>query len=108
MFNVPAVFVIGAGAGAEFGLPAGVQLKEMIAKGTHFRFELGRQKEGDSVLLDTLKRRFSNDVEKVNIYLRAGNDLSETISTFPSIDEALHWWRGKPEAIELGKLAIAR
>ncbi len=107
MFNVPAVFVVGAGASAEFSLPAGAELKEKIARGVHFRFQIGSQIDGDFDLLDVLKRHFDNKNDKVNVFTQAGSDLSETISTFPSIDEALHWWRARPEIVELGKLAIA-
>jgi hypothetical protein len=39
--------------------------------------------------------------------VQAGSDLAKTITTFPSIDEALHWWRARTEIVELGKIAVA-
>jgi hypothetical protein len=104
MFNKPTVFIVGAGASAECGLSTGAQLKDKIRVGLDFRFDDGNQlRNGDDALLRLLRSRFSN----ANLYTRAGPELSETIVLFPSIDEALHWWRARPEMVELGKLAIA-
>jgi hypothetical protein len=108
MFKKSTVIVVGAGASAECNLPVGEALKRKIAEGLRFRFEVGRQISGDHVILDALKRKFRDDHERVNQFLRAGNELSETIETFPSIDEALHWWRESKEIVALGKAAIAR
>jgi hypothetical protein len=107
MFNRSTVIVVGAGASAEFGLPTGDALKQKIAKGLKFRFDFSRQVSGDDVLLGVLKRHAENDLDVLNGFTRAGNELSETIETFPSIDEALFWWRDRREIIDLGKLAIA-
>jgi hypothetical protein len=110
MFKKPTVFIVGAGASAECGLPTGFQLAEQIRVGLGFRFEASQLRKGDEALfkgdeaiLDLLKNRFSN----VDLYVKAGCELSATIATFPSIDEALHWWRARQEIVELGKLAIA-
>jgi hypothetical protein len=91
-------------------LPTGFQLAEQIRVGLGFRFEASQLRKGDEALfkadeaiLDLLKNRFSN----VDLYVKAGCELSATIATFPSIDEALHWWRARQEIVELGKLAIA-
>jgi hypothetical protein len=107
MFKKPTVIVVGAGASAELSLPTGAELKQKIAEGLRFRFEYGRLMSGDSYILDALKTHVPNDQNKVGEFTQAGNQLAETISTFPSIDEALHWWRAKPEIVELGKVAIA-
>src|SRR5438445_1208216 len=98
MFNKPTVFIVGAGASAECDLPTGFQLKESIANGLRFYFEGGRLVKGDNALLNILRRRFSD----VNPHTRAGRELARTIATFPSIDEALHWWRAREEIVELG------
>lgn len=47
------------------------------------------------------------ETKELNAHLRAGNELAETIPLFVSIDEALHYWSGRPEITKLGKLAIA-
>jgi hypothetical protein len=103
MFNKPTVFIVGAGASAECGLPTGSQLKDQIRVGLGFQFEGDQLRNGDEALLQLLRSRFS----QVDPYIKAGRELSETIMTFPSIDEALHWWKACPEIVELGKLAIA-
>ena len=99
MFNKPTVFIVGAGASAECGLPTGSQLKDRIRGGLGFQFEGGQLRKGDEALLHLLRGRFS----QVNPYIKAGHELSATITTFPSIDEALHWWRARPEIVELGE-----
>jgi hypothetical protein len=103
MFNKPTVFIVGAGASAECGLPTGSQLKDRIRGGLGFQFEGGQLRKGDEALLQLLRGRFS----QVNPYITAGHELSATITTFPSIDEVLHRWKARPEIVELGKLAIA-
>jgi hypothetical protein len=103
MFNKRTVFIVGAGASAECGLPSGATLKEKIAEGFNFYFEAGHLRSGDGAILEHLRRRFSD----VNLYVKAGRELSATIATFPSIDEALHWWRARDDIVELGKLATA-
>jgi hypothetical protein len=107
VFNKPTVFVVGAGASAECALPTGASLKEQIANGVRFRFDYSDLKSGEVGLLRALKRQFSNDQKQVDSFTAAGNELSETISTFPSIDEALHWWKARQEIVQLGKIAIA-
>ena len=98
MFKKETVFIVGAGASSECGLPTGNQLKSTIAGGVRFRFEAG---EGDPALLDIVRTRHSG------FDTQAGFELASTISTFPSIDEALHWWKARQEIVELGKIAIA-
>jgi hypothetical protein len=107
MFKSPTVFVIGAGASAECGLPVGNALKEAIATALRFRFEVHRLTSGDEELLRILKKRFENDHEKVNEHTRAANELVQTMPMHISIDEALHYWSDKPQIVQLGKLAIA-
>jgi hypothetical protein len=103
MFNKHTVFIVGAGASAECGLPSGANLKKKIAEGLNFYFDANQIRTGDAAILENLRRRFS----EVNPHLKAGRELSATMATFPSIDEALHWWRARQDIVELGKFAIA-
>jgi hypothetical protein len=103
MFNKRTVFIVGAGASAECGLPSGATLKNKIAEGFNLYFDAGQLRSGDRAILENLKRR----IPEVNKHIKAGRELSATIATFPSIDEALHWWRARDDIIEMGKLAIA-
>jgi hypothetical protein len=108
LFNKPVVFVIGAGASCEYGLPLGGALKDAIAAKVKFRFEHGsnRLKSGDRDLLDHITRHVPDQAERRNDYTRAANVLAAAIGSFISIDEALHYVGATPEAVEVGKIAI--
>ena len=105
MFKERTLFIVGAGASAELGLPIGNGLKDRIAKSLQFRFRAGGLFQGDERIYGQIRSKF--DIETSKVYTRAGNELADTISTFISIDEALHYWSAKPEIVTLGKLAIA-
>jgi hypothetical protein len=103
MFSDPVVFVLGAGASAEYGLPTGVRLRNDIAKALRFQFNFSRLESGSHQLLDHLRQRFGN---QTNPYTKAGNELAGTMGTFPSVDEALHYFSNREEILYLGKIAI--
>jgi len=108
MFAEPTVFVIGAGASAEFGMPSGPQLQKNIGSALDFRLGPAGQLLGDENLYALLNDRFKDEVQG---HYDAANELSRTIreSPFESIDEALHWFSSShPEAVALGKAAIVR
>jgi hypothetical protein len=105
MISLPTVFIVGAGASAEFGLPAGVALKEQIAKSLHFRRDADGQFLGDSSFHKLLGDRFQDSLD---LYTNGGIELSETMESFESIDEALHWFSSRAEIVTLGKACIVR
>ena len=86
MFSRATVFIIGAGASAEFGMPAGADLKSRMAAVL----------AGPSST-DWLLKEGSGPLR----------ELARTIPRFPSIDEALHFHAGNKPIIRIGKLAIA-
>ena len=103
MFEQPVIFVIGAGASNEYGLPLGNELKTKIAASVSFRDAMGHN-AGDRELHQVVAFRHASEIDK---YERAGGDLAKNISSFVSIDDALNWFaRRRPEVVELGKLAI--
>jgi hypothetical protein len=104
MFSQPVVFVVGAGASAEYGLPAGVAFKTQIAEAIGFTDASGAEK-GDRQLYLLLSERFKDELRK---YDQAGSELARLIPQFKSIDEALHWFSSRPEVVEIGKIAIVR
>lgn len=110
MFKKKVVFVVGAGASKEYGLPLGSELKDRIAEAVRFRFEYGhRMVKGSAELLDHIRRHTQGHPDlhnRVNQYTRAGNLLADAISSFVSVDEALHYVSESSEAIEVGKIAI--
>jgi len=108
MFANPTVFVIGAGASAEYGLPLGSALKDRIKSAVAYRLdEHGVLQNGDETLLNAIRLRFNGDKAIVDSYVAAGNELAVSMPMHASIDEALQYWSGKPEAVQLGKIAIA-
>jgi hypothetical protein len=108
MFANPTVFVIGAGASAEYRLPLGSALRDRIASAVNYRYkEDGLLQNGDETLLNAINRQFNSEKTTVDSYIAAGRDLAASMSMHASIDEALQYWSNKPEAVQLGKIAIA-
>ncbi len=108
MFRTETTFIIGAGASKEFSLPTGIELKDKIASAVRFRFEVpfSRQIGGDDQLLQVLRQKY--ELAEVNEFTAGGNRLSESMSIFPSIDEALHYHSSDEKTVLLGKLSIAK
>jgi hypothetical protein len=107
MFAKPTVFVIGAGASVEYGLPLGPALRDRIAAAVRYQVKEGNRLEGDETLLNAIKRQFNNENKIVDSYITAGRELAASMQMHASIDEALHYWSANPEAVQLGKIAIA-
>lgn len=109
MFRAKTVFVIGAGASCEVGLPVGDDLLKTIVDLTHFEFDIGRLMKGDHNIFDALKIFLNEggDVSRLNSHLRAGRQLGKSAKQALSIDNVI-------DALEdgeielLGKLGIAR
>ncbi len=84
--------MVGAGASAECGLPAGDDLKQTIAG------ILGSLTSSKDIgLRHLVSTAFGQDT---------ANELSTVIPTFPSMDEALHYLRDREKTVLLGKAAI--
>jgi hypothetical protein len=100
------VFVVGAGASAEVGLPVGSGLKQTIAEKLDIRFEMGYQQvRGDSALVNVIRRAHP---DRVNEYLDAGHRIRGGLSLSPSIDDFIDVHRHDLLVGEFGKVAIAR
>jgi len=108
MFANPTVFVIGAGASSEYALPLGSILRDQIALAINYRHkEHSLPQNGDEILLNAIKRQFDSEKTTIDSYIATGRDLAASMPMHASIDEALHYWSTKPEAVQLGKIAIA-
>jgi hypothetical protein len=107
MFSQPTVFVVGAGASAEFGMPSGAVLKQRIGVALDFRPGPSGTIRGDNDLHALLSKRFTTNTRH---YLNAAIELSRMIREFhfDSIDEVLHWFSSSPDTVEIGKTAIVR
>ena len=105
MFTKPVVLVVGAGASSELKLPLGSQLRNLIAGDVNLRFNHGRHESGSAELMDALRRIVSSD--HLSAMTQAGRRLSPTMIAQPSVDEALFYFAGDADVVNLGKIAIA-
>ncbi|WP_300391685.1 hypothetical protein [Henriciella sp.] len=99
------VFVIGAGASAEFGLPVGSGLQNRISKLVDIRFEDGlRICSGDHDIYQACKRQGGNP----NEFLYAGWRIRDGVKLTDSIDNFLDKHHEDQKVRFIGKLGIAR
>ena len=107
MLKHSTVFVIGAGASFEFGLPIGNELAKRISKKMNVevdRFNNIRSASGDADLFDLFRRAGETPLE----YARAAWVIRDGISLASSIDDFLHVHRDDTFVIDYGKAAIAK
>jgi len=82
MFSLPTVFIIGAGANAEFGMPTGATLKEQIGKALNFGRDTRGLLVGDRSLYELIGNRFRGSPD---VYYDGGSELSGLIGRFGSV-----------------------
>jgi hypothetical protein len=116
MLKEKTVFVIGAGASAEFGLPTGNALKSSISAKLNipldWRYNAG---SSDTKILQSLKNikptTFTAD-EHFQSYserlISAARIISNAMPISPSIDNFLHTHNANAEIVTVGKIAIAQ
>ena len=113
MFKDNTVFVIGAGASAEFGLPVGSTLIQTIKANCSFRLdEFGsRLAAGSRDVFQHYEKIFGrNDPAKVaqfNLHLEKSRQIAKGIDSAESIDEYIFRYASDPLVAEIGKLHIA-
>jgi hypothetical protein len=108
LFKENTVFVVGAGASAEYGLPVGVELANTIASLMQFEFDFGTLQQGDNLILNVLKHKFNNDNGVINEHIEAARRISEGITHTDSIDQYLDMHGNDEKVIFCGKVAIVR
>ncbi len=112
MFKSKTVFIVGAGASCEAGLPGGEEIKKNIADLLDFRFSYGRgQESGDRQIYQALEGHValpSGQYGDTNPYIDACRTIRGVVEAAISIDNLLDAHQGD-EKIELcGKLAIVK
>lgn len=112
MFRSKTLFILGAGASHEVGLPVGETLKEQIADKIDIQFENGHtQKSGDPEILQALRNhalRLDGGWGNINLYTQRAHQLVKALPQAISIDNLLDGHRGDA-AVELcGKLGIVK
>lgn len=110
MSRTKTVFIVGAGASCEAGLPSGAELKRVIAGMVDIRFERGYElTRGDSEIVEALRlhtRRAIGETRDLNAYLHAGRQIAAGLPLAMSIDNFLDGHRGNKEMELCGKIAI--
>lgn len=107
MFNRKTLFVIGAGAGHDIGVPAGRQLAEDIANRTRVALDhgqLGRNTHDEDLALSFFERGDA----KANEYYSAFRLIHAGVLLANSIDDFLNIHESSPEVVRVGKAAIVR
>jgi hypothetical protein len=106
------VYVIGAGASKEAGLPTGDELKSTISDLLDFRFQhFGDQTSGDYLIVNALKKIVQDafvNFDDVNLYIKEARHISEALPLAISIDNFIHSHQGNEALALCGKLAIVR
>ena len=104
MFQKKTVFVVGAGASAEFDMPTGDTLKNDIAD---LLSRKNANQNGDphttfrAVMMATLGKT------ERQAFSEPGFHLAAALPSFVSIDEALHYFSSDDKIVKIGKLATA-
>jgi hypothetical protein len=105
------VFIVGAGASAEFGLPKGSDLVKKIESICTFEVDtFGRVSSGDFVFSRAVNKLCADKEPKWSSekLIAIAEKLKQNMGLAPSIDNFLDSKRGEIGWAEVGKLAIAK
>ncbi|MEZ5877376.1 MAG: hypothetical protein R3D43_06195 [Tepidamorphaceae bacterium] len=106
MFENKTLFVVGAGASNEFGLPVGSVLAETISKLARFDFIRHGPMRGNSTLFEQIQKKFKTDSE-LNEALEKFRFVSNKVQTADSIDDFIDRFRNDELLATIGKLLIS-
>jgi len=101
------VFVVGAGASYEVGMPVGNELRETISTKLDIRFDDfgGTAGTGDTLIYQVLHQKYQGEITN---YLHACRQIRDGVILSPSIDDFINAHQ-HDEMIQIcGKIAIAR
>lgn len=109
MFREKTLFIVGAGASHEVGLPIGTGLKEDIARVLEFHFEYGQFSKGDKHIIESMRRLVQTQGHHdINPHLAAAWHISQALEQASSIDNFLYSHQDNAELVICGKMAIVR
>jgi hypothetical protein len=106
MFKRRTLFVVGAGASVEFGLPSGRELAARISKKVDIRYDSFENRHvgvGDVQMFMQLTKQRRENVQE---FQRAGWLVPDGIELARSIDDVLDLHKNKPFAVAYGKATI--
>jgi hypothetical protein len=102
------VFIIGAGASKEVGLPIAKELIEIIAQKLNYQIKGGSLVPGgDNEIFDAIQQ-FAHDRASIDQYLSAAHLIRDGVLFSNSIDTFLDAHREDTKVQQLGKLGIAK
>jgi hypothetical protein len=108
MLSSKTVFIVGAGASQEVGMPIGWELRDIIADKLDMRFEFPDKfiGSGDSKVLGRLHLKYFS-TGQLDRYMGACKLISDGIRYSDSIDDFIDLHRDEPMVAVCGKVAIA-
>ena len=85
MFRAKTVFVVGAGASAEFGFPLGAALLDDIARRVDISYEFGRLKRGDYTIVEALRNSLDANAnnQRYNEHLHSASQIVKSSKQGP-------------------------
>ncbi|MBA2399599.1 MAG: hypothetical protein H0V72_13025 [Bradyrhizobium sp.] len=107
MFNRKTLFIVGAGAGADFKLPVGPELARDIAQRTKLGIDHGRLTKATADM-DLALSFFERQDRRDHDYVAAFNLIQNGILLANSIDDFLNIHEADQGAVNVGKAAIVR
>ena len=111
MINSNTVFIVGAGASAEFNFPVGKNLKTDLAKKLNLKFDGYNLSSGDADIATVLRDVApldGNSQFAFNDLMGAARQVSDTMPLAVSIDNYLNDHKNNGAAIIASKLAIVK
>ena len=107
MFRRKTLFIVGAGASSEFGLPVGRGLADEIGKKMDIRFDFGNKPVGSGDL--SIYFQLTNQMQRnVREFQQAAWLIRDGILLARSIDDFVDLHRNDPHATTYGKAAIVK
>ena len=108
MFHPNTVFVLGAGASNEVGLPLGSELKRIIAKNLDFEFgSFGKpiHNQSTDAIYRCLREKYQSTIED---YIKAGWMIRDGVEQADSIDDFINHHQHDENIAVCGKIAIVQ
>ena len=104
------VYVVGAGASQEAGLPTGEKLKSRISELLNMDFSISKQTSGDFGIKSALSQlvKMSGSTEDMNLYMDECRMISKNMPLAISIDHFIDSQRKNKKLVRCGKLAILK
>ena len=106
------VYIVGAGASSEAGLPIGNKFIKKITQLLNIEHDItGRLKSGDGTIAQALRNHVASPEGRpgdIGPYLQGAHHIRKALSQAISIDNFIDQHRGNEKIAVCGKLAIAK